>query len=516
MKKILIIGGGIAGLSAGIYAAKAGFQPVIYEKESIPGGCCQAWRRGSYTIDNCMHWLTGTRPDTGSYKEWEELGVIRKDDVFIKRDAFYSSELNGETITLWRDIDRTEREMLAISPEDKKEIHKFIECTKIAAGLSLPGEGVLHRKDSQEEFHGSNSTLDTILSIFRFLRPNLESIIKHFKHPLLQKVFTDFMAKDYEAYWCVLSYSFFIAGNADLLEGGSKAIVDRLLETYQSLGGKIHLHTPVSSIIVNPKKENILRWLPSPKDLSLKKIKKIWAQYAEGIVLSDGKTVKGDYVICACDVHHTFKHLLDKKYASHFLKSTFTKKKYTIYSSFHVAFSVQGIFEEVPDTLTFDCTPIDVGMESIDRLCLKNYRLYGDFIAPEGETVLQCSIVQYTKDVSFWKKLAKTPEAYRQHKKNIADAILYRIEERFPSYTGKIKVLDTWTPYSYIKRLNCYHGAYMRCITTAASTSAFLSTEIKHLPNVYLANHWLRYPGGMPTAASLGKLVIEKIKANQS
>lgn len=92
-------------------------------------------------------------------------------------------------------------------------------------------------------------------------------------------------------------------------------------------------------------------------------------------------------------------------------------------------------------------------------------------------------IVQYTKDVSFWKKLAKTPEAYRQHKKNIADAILYRIEERFPSYTGKIKVLDTWTPYSYIKRLNCYYGAYMRCITTAAS---------------------------------LGKLVIEKIKANQS
>ena len=56
----------------------------------------------------------------------------------------------------------------------------------------------------------------------------------------------------------------------------------------------------------------------------------------------------------------------------------------------------------------------------------------------------------------------------------------------------------------------------MRFITTATSTNAFLSSEVKGLRNVYLANHWLRYPGGIPTAAYMGRQVIEEIKEPES
>ena len=56
----------------------------------------------------------------------------------------------------------------------------------------------------------------------------------------------------------------------------------------------------------------------------------------------------------------------------------------------------------------------------------------------------------------------------------------------------------------------------MRFITTATSTNAFLSSEVKGLRNVYLANHWLRYPGGIPTAAYMGRQVIEEIKELES
>jgi len=45
MKKVIIIGGGISGLSAGIYAQKAGFQSIIYEKHHISGGECTEWDR---------------------------------------------------------------------------------------------------------------------------------------------------------------------------------------------------------------------------------------------------------------------------------------------------------------------------------------------------------------------------------------------------------------------------------------------------------------------------------------
>ena len=38
MKSIIIIGAGIAGLSAGIYARKNGYAATIYESHTVPGG----------------------------------------------------------------------------------------------------------------------------------------------------------------------------------------------------------------------------------------------------------------------------------------------------------------------------------------------------------------------------------------------------------------------------------------------------------------------------------------------
>ena len=45
MKKIVIIGGGIGGLFAGIYALKAGYKAAIYEKNPVAGGECMGWNR---------------------------------------------------------------------------------------------------------------------------------------------------------------------------------------------------------------------------------------------------------------------------------------------------------------------------------------------------------------------------------------------------------------------------------------------------------------------------------------
>lgn len=37
MKKVIIVGAGISGLSAGIYALQSGFDATIYESHTIPG-----------------------------------------------------------------------------------------------------------------------------------------------------------------------------------------------------------------------------------------------------------------------------------------------------------------------------------------------------------------------------------------------------------------------------------------------------------------------------------------------
>ncbi|MCK4323768.1 MAG: NAD(P)/FAD-dependent oxidoreductase, partial [Armatimonadetes bacterium] len=54
-KSIIIIGAGIAGLSAGCYARMNGYRTTIFEMHDKPGGLCTSWKRRGYTIDGCLH-----------------------------------------------------------------------------------------------------------------------------------------------------------------------------------------------------------------------------------------------------------------------------------------------------------------------------------------------------------------------------------------------------------------------------------------------------------------------------
>ena len=139
-KKVVIIGGGISGLTAGVYARLAGFEAEIYEKNAIPGGECIGWNRKGYHIDNCIHWLTGTRKDTELYNVWKTVGALSDDTEYAALDAFYSSTKDGRKATLWCDLKRTEKELIELSPEDEAQIRHFIESVEISKQCLFPAE----------------------------------------------------------------------------------------------------------------------------------------------------------------------------------------------------------------------------------------------------------------------------------------------------------------------------------------------------------------------------------------
>lgn len=513
MKKIVIVGGGIAGLSAGIYACKAGFETEIYEKNLVAGGNCSGWRRGDYYIDNCLHWMTGTKPDTPQYQVWRELGALSDEIKIIERESFYVSEYEGQRLTLWRDIDRTEKEMLELSPEDEKEITRFIRYVKFGQTLQNPSKEDETFKDKMTEIGQTISPVEIIQGMMEYGSLSLRTLADKFQHPLIKRMFLDFMANEYESYWLMMAYSFFIAGNGDLPEGGSTGLVDNLVNKFKELGGVLHLGSEVDYIVVNKKRFKFDTTVFNPKDMNYSKIKSIMSRKADGIMLADGTNVGADYVVCAGGIHYTFNHLLSHKYMPKRIKKLFKdKKEHHIYSSYQVAFAVDGEMPEVNDTLSFDCEPLDVGRRIVDRICVKNYRIYGDYIAPKGKTVIQVSIVQYKEDFKYWEKLNSDRKRYYQAKINVAKAVQKRIEDHFPQYIDRIRIIDAWTPMTYYSRNYCEYGAYMRYITTVASTKAFLPCTIKGLSNVFLASHSLKYPGGIPTAAMTGKKAIEKIQ----
>ena len=132
MKKVVIIGGGISGLSAGIYAQQMGYQTEIYEKNPMVGGECTGWNRQGYHIDNCIHWLTGSQKEDDLYGIWNNVGVLDDSIQMYREEYIYKLEMDGKSLHLWRDIEKARKEFLAIAPEDSDEINKFFDNVKLA------------------------------------------------------------------------------------------------------------------------------------------------------------------------------------------------------------------------------------------------------------------------------------------------------------------------------------------------------------------------------------------------
>ena len=53
---VIGIGGGVAGLSSGLYPKATAWDTAVFQMPSSPGGRCTSWDRGGYVFDGCLHW----------------------------------------------------------------------------------------------------------------------------------------------------------------------------------------------------------------------------------------------------------------------------------------------------------------------------------------------------------------------------------------------------------------------------------------------------------------------------
>ena len=104
-KSIIIIGAGIAGLSAGCYGQMNGYRTQIFEMHNIPGGLCTTWKRKGYKIDGCFEWWYRSNPGTGFYQMWEELGAVQGQSLVHLEESARVEGKGGKTLILYTDID---------------------------------------------------------------------------------------------------------------------------------------------------------------------------------------------------------------------------------------------------------------------------------------------------------------------------------------------------------------------------------------------------------------------------
>ena len=487
MKKVVIIGGGVSGLSAGIYAQQKGYQTEIYEKNQMLGGECTGWNRQGYHIDNCIHWLTGSQKDDDLYDIWNNVGVLDDSIELYREDYIYKLEMNGKKLHFWRDVEKARQEFLFLAPEDSVEINKFFDSVKLAECVRVPF------KKAQADMN--------FIDLMKFVMPmkNMSKVMKEygqetvtdlanrFKNPYIKAIMGKYFNHNFLAYTLITSYAFLTSGTGAIPMGGSVGLVKRMAKRYFELGGKIHTGKSAEKVnIINGK--------------------------AESVLFADGSKVFCDYVICATDTAVTFTKLLPDKYMPKNLNTLYQETNgYRLTSNFNVSFGILGSEPcSLKGATIFPCDSFKVGKQNCDFMGTRMYD-YDDTLFPTDKRVIQCNFLQDEKDYEYWKNLYNDKEHYNAEKKRIAKDVEYRLIKQYPELEGRLKMLCTYSPCTFTKWCGAYKGAYMSFNEQKGYKALTIKNTLKGLSNVVLAGQWTAMNGGLPIAVTSGKFAAQKL-----
>ena len=137
-KSVIIIGAGLAGLSAGCFAQMNGYRTEIFEKHIKAGGLCTTWKRKGYTIGT-PGWIMGSRPANNDYhRVWQELGALQGRSMIDYDEMMRIEGEDGQVFVIYTDIDRLEQHMLELAPEDADVIAGFAQALRAFTRFKMP------------------------------------------------------------------------------------------------------------------------------------------------------------------------------------------------------------------------------------------------------------------------------------------------------------------------------------------------------------------------------------------
>jgi phytoene dehydrogenase-like protein len=483
MKKIIIIGAGIAGLTAGVYARLNGFDTELYEMHDKPGGECTGWNRGGYHFDGCLHWLVGTKPGTSLNAIWKDTGALDDLTVIVNHEIFARYELEGRTFNVYSDADRLESHMTELSPKDGKEAAKFCADLKAMGSMDIPLEKPFDMIDLKAGVKYAAKHLAQMAMMNRYEKMKPEKFLSRFKDPLIKMAFSSIMALGSKPSWLLMTLGCLSDGDSGIPLGGSLALAKRMEKRYLDLGGKAFYKAKTDRIKVKDGR-------------------------AQGIVLSDGRESDADYVISAADGYATLYGMLSDKYTPESFKVLFgDNDRYPTIKTSMVMMGVNCDFRDKPHSITWKLdSPIDGGGMPNETMGISHY-CYDPSMAPEGKSVIGCVL---GSSFDYWNELHADRERYRAGKKKLEADVISAVISRFPELDGRIEVTDVATPVTYVRYCNAWRGSWMSW-APGGKVSSYYSGVLPGLEGFIMAGQWTLPPGGLPGAAMAGRFAVQRL-----
>ena len=481
MNKIIIIGAGIAGLSAGIYARRNGFDVTIYESHYLPGGMCTAWRRKGFIFEGCLHYvlLVGSSPEHVFHDLWKELDVVPGTKMMYQ-DVFHTyRDKSGRTLNLYKDANRLKEELLSLSPSDAKEIKALCRAVKRYSWFVRS-----IRKNPFLLVAKVVNILGGILLLRKYGNMDLSEYAARFNDPLIRHAFTHLFVYPDFAY---TQFCFFLAGlhirDSGYPQGGSLALARTIEQAFLGLGGIIEYRKRVTRILTTDGR-------------------------ATGIELEDGAVETADIIISAADGHATLFDMLEDRYTTPVLRDRYATQP--LYHSFvQVSLGVNRDLSGTPRVVRAQTAlPFEIAGRTQHELWYQHFA-FDPTSAPKGKTSVT---VLYPSELAWWEERGYRGDEYHTQKKRILETTIAQLELVFPGISSQIETSDVSTPFTTLRYTNNWKAAVGFIMTKALSAEMTMKPQysLPGLENFYMTGQWVK-GFGVPIAATAGKEVVREI-----
>jgi len=481
-KSIIIIGAGMGGLAAGIYAQMNGYKTRIFEMHSSPGGQCAAWKRRGYTFDVCIHHLMGCSPYSKINLLWNELGAMPRELTYTKECVSVASP-EGELFNDYYDLEMLEQHLKELAPKDSEVIKEYIKAIKSFSKSDIWGEMML------------GTTWDFIrrapalLSAGKWFKVNMRQFAGRFTDPFLKKAFPllEYSTPDLPFFLHLAKHGYGCNKDIAWPVGGSLEFARSIEERYQELGGEVHYGQKVEKILTRNDK-------------------------AVGVRTADGSEHAADIVISNADGRKTIMEMLEGRYINDRLRKYCAEPQDETNWAAHVFLGVDRDLANEPSALVMLLDrPVEIAGHVNESLEMQIYG-FDQTMAPDGKGVIKVELVSRH---SYWKELYKDRTLYNEEKAKVTEAVVDLLEKRFTGIKSQVEVVDVPTLMTWERYMGGTHGFVnmpnKELNIMGSLFSRRLETTLPGLSNFHLVGVWVTSAGALFSNALSGRTLIRSI-----
>jgi phytoene dehydrogenase-like protein len=492
---IIVIGSGVGGLSCAALLATYGFDAIVCESHSIPGGAAHSFERNGFKFDSGPSLYSGLsyRPSTNPLRH--VLDAIKEDLDWVNYDSWGVYIPEGEFDA---PVGTDGFCDILQSIRGEQAVHQWRRLQAVMAPLgkrasALPPAAI--RFDLGLLQTAAPYAWDSICNA-----PQMLQLMGSYGQILNQTVSDPFIRNWMDLLCFMLSglpadstnaaeVAFMFAEwykpgvQLDYPVGGSGAIVDALVRGLEKHGGTLRLNAHVDQVLVKQGR-------------------------AAGVILRSGEMIRAKKaVISNASIWDTLRLLPEGAVPQQFIDKGQTTSECQSFMHLHLGIDASGIRSDlnchylvVNDWEKGVTAPQNVVAVSIPSVLDPS-------LAPPGKHTLHL----YTpgnEPYDLWQGLDRRSQAYAELKAERSAVMWQALERIIPDVRSRVEVMLTGTPLTHERFLRRHRGTYGPAISAKDGLFPGPQTPLKRL----LCTGDSTFPGiGIPAVAASGMMVANTL-----